>query len=93
VTYRKLFDKFEALLFAHGGKPHWAKSHTASPATLHRMFPRLDDFLRIRSVVDPEGVFLNPYARRHFLGEKDEKLGAQNFKSSGQRLEEMIDLN
>lgn len=56
------------------------------------MFPRTDDFLRIRSIVDPQGIFLNPYARRHFIGDKDIKLGAQNFKTSGQRLEEMLEL-
>lgn len=56
------------------------------------MFPRMDDFLKVRSVVDPEGIFLNPYARRHFIGETDIKLGAQNFKSSGQRLEDALKL-
>ncbi|KAK9895148.1 L-gulonolactone/D-arabinono-1,4-lactone oxidase [Cystobasidium minutum MCA 4210] len=93
VTYRKLFDKFEAILFAHGGKPHWAKSHSVSPTSMRRMFPRTDDFLKIRSIVDPEGIFLNPYARRHFMGDTDAEVGAQNFKTSGQRLEETLKLD
>lgn len=50
----------------------------------------MDDFLKVRSIVDPQGIFLNPYARRHFMGETDGKLGAQKFKSSGQSLEDSV---
>jgi FAD/FMN-containing dehydrogenase len=37
--------------------------HTARPPFLRRVYPRWDDFLRIREELDPTGRFLNPHLR------------------------------
>ncbi|GAA5978635.1 hypothetical protein JCM11641_002796 [Rhodosporidiobolus odoratus] len=69
IPYRSLFSHFANLLTNRfSGRPHWAKSHHLSPAQLRTLYPRFDDFLAVRQRVDPEGVLVNPYVRRHLLG-------------------------
>ena len=93
MTYRQLFTKFEQILFAHGGKPHWAKSHTVDQHTMVKMFPRTNDFLTVRQRADPQAIFLNPYVRRHFFGDEDEDTRPARFKSSTQALEDKLKLH
>ncbi len=38
------------------------------PADLRRLYPRFDDFVRVMRAADPNGVWQNPYTRRHLLG-------------------------
>ncbi|GAA6062185.1 hypothetical protein JCM10212_001349 [Sporobolomyces blumeae] len=77
VPYRGLFSTFASLLTLHGGRPHWAKTHTLTPSVLHATYPRFGDFLKVRERVDPERVLVNGYMRRHVLGEDEDgrKLG------------------
>ncbi|WP_223639211.1 D-arabinono-1,4-lactone oxidase [Corallococcus sp. EGB] len=63
------FSGAEAIFRNHGGRPHWGKLHTQTAETLKHLYPRWDDFQRVREQLDPEGRFLNPYLRRLFLGE------------------------
>jgi L-gulonolactone oxidase len=77
VPYRRLFAGFETIVARHGGRPHWAKAHHFTPATLRKLYPHFDDFLRVLRDVDPEGVFRNEYVRRHVLGEE---IGERVFK-------------
>lgn len=63
------FSGAEAIFRNHGGRPHWGKLHTQTAATLKHMYPRWDDFQRVREQLDPEGRFLNPYLKRLFLEE------------------------
>jgi hypothetical protein len=81
VRYRVLFSRFEALMRHYAGRPHWAKTHTVGAAEMARLYPHLDDFLACRAAVDVDGVFLNPYERRHLLGEVGEAVGMRVFKS------------
>ncbi|KAJ6536388.1 L-gulonolactone D-arabinono-1,4-lactone oxidase [Mycena capillaripes] len=69
VPYRRFFSAFEAIVARHGGRPHWAKAHHFTPATLRALYPRFDDFVKVLEEVDPEGVFRNEYVRRHVFGE------------------------
>ena len=69
VPYRELFDGVEAIFRNHAGRPHWGKMHSARPPDLRRLYPRWDDFLRIRKELDPAGRFLNPYLRAVLLDE------------------------
>lgn len=74
VSYRSLFTRFSTLLHSSfSGRPHWAKSHTLSPSDLRALYPRFDDFLAVRERVDPEGVLVNAYVRRHLLGLEEGK--------------------
>jgi FAD-linked oxidoreductase len=61
------FSGAEAIFRNHGGRPHWGKLHTQAAATLKQLYPRWDDFQRVREQLDPQGRFLNPYLRRLFL--------------------------
>jgi len=92
VTYRALFERFEAIIFKHGGRPHWAKLHSAGPEKLAELYPKLGDFMAVREKVDPERVFVNPYTRRHFFGENSEQTDPVTFKTSLQRIEDKLKL-
>lgn len=81
TAYRSLFRKFEAIMRRYAGRPHWAKAHTCGLDELRRLYPSMDDFLRVRKSVDPEGVLLNPYTRRHLLGEIGDDVGGRVFKA------------
>jgi FAD-linked oxidoreductase len=64
LPYREYFDRFEAILGASGGRPHWGKLHTLGAEQLRGRYPRFDDFLRVRAQVDPQGLFRNAYLDR-----------------------------
>lgn len=68
MPWERFFERFEDICCAHGGRPHWAKAHHASPTQLAAMYPRFKDFVQLRDKVDPQGVFLNPYTKRHLKG-------------------------
>jgi FAD-linked oxidoreductase len=67
TSYTEYFAGAEAIFRNHAGRPHWGKKHTAGPAYLRRVYPRFDEFLKIRAELDPEGRFLNPHLRGLFL--------------------------
>lgn len=84
VPYRALFTAFEANLLAHDGRPHWAKSHSLTQHDLAKRYPRLPDFLAVRAKCDPEEVMVNPYVRRHLLGQHDlDGMARGRFRASG----------
>ncbi len=64
MPYRAYFDLFESIVAGVGGRPHWGKLHTLDAAALRERYPRFDDFVDLRTTVDPSGVFANPYLDR-----------------------------
>lgn len=66
MPHRAYFDAVETIVKKYGGRPHWGKMHFQSPAELAQLYPKWEDFHRIRRELDPEGVFLNPYLRKLF---------------------------
>jgi FAD/FMN-containing dehydrogenase len=50
----------------HGGRPHWGKLHGLGARELHALYPRWDDFQRIRRELDPQGRMLNAHLKRLF---------------------------
>ncbi|MQA11406.1 MAG: FAD-binding protein [Pseudonocardiaceae bacterium] len=68
MPYQAYFALFESIAADADGRPHWGKLHTLDASTLRNRYPRLDDFRRVRAMVDPDGVFGNDYTRR-VLGE------------------------
>ncbi|MBB0230016.1 D-arabinono-1,4-lactone oxidase [Streptomyces calidiresistens] len=58
------FRVAEEVLIAAGGRPHWGKLHRLGAEELGHLYPRLDDFRRVRSRLDPAGVFGNPHLER-----------------------------
>ncbi|KAF9228090.1 L-gulonolactone D-arabinono-1,4-lactone oxidase [Gyrodon lividus] len=80
VPYKKLFERFEAIVFGHGGRPHWAKAHHLRPETLRTLYPRFDDFVRVLQDVDPRGMFRNEYVQRHIFGKTGPEFHGRVFK-------------
>jgi FAD-linked oxidoreductase len=64
LPYQEYFAMFESVVASVGGRPHWGKMHSLDAARLAELYPRFEDFRRVRAEVDPEGRFLNPYLRR-----------------------------
>ena len=48
-------------------RPHYGKYHTMKAAQMADRFERFEDFLKMRAVADPRGVFLNDYVERLLL--------------------------
>lgn len=61
--YEEFFRAAEQIFLEHGGRPHWGAIHTQTAETLKPMYPRWDDFLKVRSELDPNGLLLNDHAR------------------------------
>ena len=66
IRYREYFRAVDGMLRAYSGRPHWAKVHFRNREDLRGLYPRFDDFERVRKQLDPEGIFLNDYLRRFF---------------------------
>ncbi|WP_367133802.1 D-arabinono-1,4-lactone oxidase [Saccharothrix sp. HUAS TT1] len=64
MPYRRYFDAFERIAGAVGGRPHWGKVHSLAADDLRGLYPRFDDFRRVRAEVDPTGKFGNDYLAR-----------------------------
>lgn len=65
---RLIFDIVEPIFQKYKGRPHWGKMHSMTATQLRSLYPKWDDFLRLRQQLDPERKFLNPYLEQLFLG-------------------------
>ena len=69
TSYRQYFTAYEHLMRSLGGKPHWGKQHGLSAEEAKHVFgDALRRWLEVRGRVDPKGVFVNAYVKRHLLG-------------------------
>jgi L-gulono-1,4-lactone dehydrogenase len=64
LPYQDYFDAFESIMAGVAGRPHWGKLHRLDAERLRSLYPRFDDFLRVRADVDPEARFGNSYLTR-----------------------------
>lgn len=68
LPWRTFFEDIEPIFRAYGGRPHWAKKHFRSGATLSRLYPGWEDFHALRTLIDPHCTFMTP-ALCHLLGD------------------------
>ncbi|MBO9710246.1 MAG: FAD-binding protein [Caulobacter sp.] len=61
-----LYTLIEPIFRRYGGRPHWGKLHTLAGDQLAALYPRWNDFLKVRAALDPEGRMLNPYLKGLF---------------------------
>jgi FAD-linked oxidoreductase len=64
--YRPYFDAMEAIFKRHGGRPHWGKWHSLKEPTFAQIYPKFENFKKIRTELDPQGIFLNPHLKEIF---------------------------
>ncbi|CAG8665054.1 12442_t:CDS:2, partial [Racocetra persica] len=69
VPYKKYWAGYESIMKSYDGRPHWAKAHTMFKHELEKAYPKFQDFIKLQKQLDPTGLFLNPYLKRHFFGE------------------------
>jgi len=66
MAWQEFFTAVQDVALSYGGRPHWGKRHGLSAARLSGLYPRWDDFQRIRRELDPDGLFANDHIRRIF---------------------------
>lgn len=71
----RYYEAFEHLMKEYNGRPHWAKNfQTVDNQYLSQAYgSNLDEFLRVRNEVDPEGMFLGAWHRRTLLPPRAEQ--------------------
>lgn len=69
MDYEPYFRGAEAIFRSYGGRPHWGKMHSLGARELGPLYPRWDDFQRLRTSLDPRGMFMNAHLHKLFSGE------------------------
>lgn len=64
MPYEPYFRAFEQVATELGGRPHWGKLHWRDAESLATAYPKFAAFQSVRSRLDPENVFGNPYLRQ-----------------------------
>lgn len=64
-----LLDKLDEIVLRHGGRVYLAKDARLSPASFRAMYPRYDEWLKVKNAVDPHSRFSSSLARRLQIGE------------------------
>lgn len=60
----RLCTELDEMVLEIGGRLYTAKDSRTTAETFHEMYPRVDEFRKIRQSVDPEGIFASDMSRR-----------------------------
>ena len=66
TDYWPYLRRCDGLFRECAGRPHWGKLHFMTSARMLELFPKYEDFRRVRKQFDPQGTFLNPHLRDLF---------------------------
>jgi FAD/FMN-containing dehydrogenase len=61
LDYWDYLRAVDEILHSYGSRPHWGKLHFLTGADVTRLYPRAEDFRRLRRTLDPQGHFLNEH--------------------------------
>lgn len=64
MSYHGYFNVIEPIFWKYGGRPHWGKLHSLGAAQLKNVYPRWNEFARVRDALDPQGRFLNAHLKK-----------------------------
>jgi len=59
-----LYSELDQLVLDAGGRLYLAKESRTTAEAIQRMYPRIDEWRKIRAAVDPHGIFVSDMARR-----------------------------
>ena len=48
------------------GRPHWGKVNNLDQRRLLEVYPKADEFIKLRQMEDPDRIFLNSYLENIF---------------------------
>jgi decaprenylphospho-beta-D-ribofuranose 2-oxidase len=60
----ELVTELDKRVMEFGGRLYTAKDSRTTAAAFHQMYPRIDEWIKVRRSVDPTGVFMSDMARR-----------------------------
>lgn len=60
----ELLQRLDELVISYGGRVYLAKDARLSPESLRAMYPRLEEWQRVKQTVDPKGYFQSDLSRR-----------------------------
>lgn len=66
MDHHNFFAAIEPIFWRYGGRPHWGKLHSLNARHLRKLYPRWEEFTRVRDALDPQGRFLNAHLRSVF---------------------------
>jgi len=65
-THSKCFSEFEQKMSSLGGRPHWGLFKEWDLSKCKSIYPKFDDFVKMREKLDPQKLFNNQYLQRIF---------------------------
>ncbi|KAJ3190776.1 hypothetical protein HK101_008374 [Irineochytrium annulatum] len=71
VAHDLFWTGYELIMRHLAGRPHWAKAHPLTVTELEALYPEMGRFREVRRELDPGGLFVNDYVRRHIVGEEE----------------------
>jgi decaprenylphospho-beta-D-ribofuranose 2-oxidase len=60
----ELVGELDKRVMEFGGRLYTAKDSRTTAAAFHKMYPRIDEWIKVRRSIDPTGVFMSDMARR-----------------------------
>lgn len=60
----EMLTELDKRVLEFGGRLYTAKDSRTTAETFHKMYPKIDEWIKVRRSVDPSGVFMSDMARR-----------------------------
>ncbi|QKG84184.1 FAD-binding protein [Kroppenstedtia pulmonis] len=64
MPFKPYFKVVEDIFLRYDGRPHWGKMHTLTSKSLPSLYPKWENFQKVRTRLDPQGRFSSPYMKK-----------------------------